>query len=165
MKKIIAVLLLICLCVGMCACNAGKKEETAPAGPTDEDLKEAVELIKFAHDDIVSISTILLDEWSLYSWFEDYFDEEYNGSDEDLVMVHEHRASAKDALSEAKAKMGTDGTGDYYNAVKEYYKTVKVFWDFVSTYPEGYSELTFSNTLTEYKTNCANAYAELGFYS
>lgn len=51
--------------------------------------------------------------------------------------------------------MGTDGISDYYDAVKEYYKTVSVW----------YSKLTYSGTVADHKANCADAYAELDFYT
>ena len=80
------------------------------------------------------------------------------------MKIHELRVSAKKAMDEAKALMGTNGTSDYYVAVKEYYKNISAFWNLISEFPEGYSKFTYSNTASNYKENCQSAYAELAFY-
>ncbi|MCD7761033.1 MAG: hypothetical protein LUH16_04565 [Clostridiales bacterium] len=149
-----------------------EEEPVEDEGPSDEDLVLAVENIKEAEDLINSMAATQLDHWSKYSnimkWYFD--DEEYMNAVGDSATIkraeqlHEDRTDASEKLSEAKELMGTSGTGDYYDSVKSYYLLVKDYLSLVSTFPEGYSKLTFSSTVSDFNTDCQSAYNELEFY-
>lgn len=158
--------------------------------PTDEEIKasldESAAYIKEAHDLCVSTATLLLDHWSAkYAiifrpfFLKDDYEEniaERNGKkpfelsdyEKDLDKVWSDRDKIDSLLSSAMDIMRTiktnENTENYYQAVKEYYKNIDVFHVFISTWPEGYSEFTYSSTLADYKSDCQSAYAELEFY-
>ena len=174
MKRIISLLLVIVMCLSLIACGGGTEkapEATAAPEATNEELTQAVDLLKKAEDSIITAASHQLDGWTKYASIMEYYfvDSKYQEANESSIAkrakkIHELRVSAKEAMDEAKALMGTNGTSDYYAAVKEYYKTVSVFWNLISEFPEGYSKLTYSTTASDYKANCQSAYAELEFY-
>lgn len=179
MKKVLSLILALVLCLSLCACGGDSGSEatdfTQSAGKseaTSEELAQAAQLIKEAEEDVVAAANYQIENWSTSSSIMTYYfvESEYsNAPSGDLHTIawsiHRRRTSAQEKLDKAKSLIGTNGTSDYYNAVKEYYKTVSVFWNLISEFPEGYSKITFSSTVSDYKTNCANAYSELSFYS
>ena len=177
MKKVLALIFALVLVLSLVACGGGNNDSSGEqkadtsAGPTNDDLAKASGLIKDAQDEIVSMAAEQLDGWTTYSnIMASYFvDSKYQDLIESTLKkraerIHISRGKADTALSEAKTLLGSNGTGDYYNAVKEYYKAVSVFYNLVSEFPEGYSQLTFSNAVKDNKAKCDDAYSELSFY-
>ena len=180
MKKAITILLALVMVLSLVACGKGNNDSSnsseeqkadTSVGPTNDDLAKASKLIKEAQDNIVSIAADQLDGWTTYAdIMEAYFvDEKYQNNDIGTLKtrserIHRSRGEANTALSQAKELLGTNGTGDYYDAVKEYYKAVSVFYNLVSEFPEGYSKLTFSNAVKDSKAKCDDTYSELSFY-
>lgn len=180
MKKAIALIIACLLLLSICACSSGKQNSSetkqntsnsAPVAPSDEDLKKAIDLLKQAENDIITTSSIQINGWSKYSDITGYYfnDDGPNQASERSIKQRaqeaaDYRASARQNLEKAKTLLGSSGTGDFYLAVKEYYKSVSKFFSLISTFPEGYSLLTFSNTVASYKSECQSAYEEAAFY-
>lgn len=187
MKKIIALMLALATVLGMVGCGNSAKEQESTAQestaqeptvqestaqePTDEELRQAVEYIKEAEENIVSAAAEQLDGWTTYSSIMNYYfdDTDYMNAKESSIQsranrIHNYRTAARKAMEQAKNLLGNSGSGDYYNAVKEYYKAVNKFLTLISTFPEGYSQLTFSSTVSDYKSDCQSAYEEVLFY-
>lgn len=194
MKKTISIIVLLSIVFAFSACSISPAPTQTPVPtptpvppPTDEEIKAALDesaaYIKEAHDLCVSTANVLLDHWTakytiVFQPFflkEDYEEcvEMRNGRfpddyDRDLDKVWSDRDKIDSLLSSAMEIMRTiktnENTENYYQAVKEYYKNIDVFHVFISTWPEGYSELTYSSTLADYKSDCQSAYAELEFY-
>ena len=178
MKKTISLILALSIYLVLCACGSGSEGSNTSQMPekteaTSEELAQAAELIKSAEDSIVTAAAHQLDGWTKYASIMTYYfvDSEWEGASGESSIynraktIHNLRTDAQAKLDEAKALIGTNGTTDYYNAVKAYYKTVNVFWNLISEFPEGYSKLTYSSTVSDHKASCADAYAELDFYN
>ena len=184
MKKSLLFIFVLVLCVLLCSCNGSKSDiiesstEIESTEPSVENLTKATELIKDAEDLIIKAASQQLSGWindaevmrayfvddmydSLSHYTEDYGLPEYPNRAE---SIHEFRADAQEKLESAKELIGKNGSEDYYNAVKEYYKTVNNFLTLISEFPDGYSKFTYSNTVTDHKSDCADAYSELEFY-
>ncbi len=187
MKKKVLCCLLAAVMAGCCvACgNSSTVTETVTEESTEvseateemvadntEDLTEAATLIYESQILVQAMAATQLQHWSTSSSsMVDYFvDEEYDSSKavmgiyEVAKEIHEYRTKANDRMADAKDLIGTNGSGDLYDAVKEYYLLVNNYLSLVSTYPEGYSKLTFSNTVSDYNTECSEAYNNLSFY-
>lgn len=138
-------------------------------------LVAAQSLIHLAEADIISTSSLQIEEWTKYSsimmlYFDDlYFTEHYDskdssGIDKAAKKMHDYRVSAKGYLDSAKTMIKNfEEKDDLYEAVKDYYKVVNKFYSLVSTFPEGYSKLTFMQAVADYKAECQDAYAEVEF--
>ena len=187
MKKWIALILAFVMVLGMVGCGGSAKEPeptatpaprptaTPKTGPSDAELKKALEYIKQAEDYIIRTASIqcqrndfsswILDQYFVDSAFEKAKSEGKINSTDDRQEAYNCRKNARENLEKAKNILGTNGTGDFYNAVKEYYKQVNAFYKLVSTFPEGYSSFTYRNKVSDYKENCANAYEDASFYT
>lgn len=174
MKKIIALLTLICLCINLCACstnnntvNSDEPQATfASSEPSTEQLTDTAELIHRAEEEINTVASIQLNNWStsydtLVALFVDFKHIEHW---KPAIDAEGKRVGATAKLDIAKEDLGTQGSSDYYNAVKDYYIIVRSYLNLVSEFPEGYSGLTYSQTVSDYKEKCAAAYAEIEFY-
>lgn len=184
MKKTIAFLLTFVMVLGMVGCgNSAAEQESTPIptatpkpGPTDSELKQALSYIKEAEDYIIKTSTVQIGNWDAkYSSFMVplFDDQSYETKAKEnpdtitqrLTDAYNYRQSAQENLDSAKNILGTSGDGEFYEAVKEYYKVVNKFMSLVSTFPEGYSELTFSSTVADYKSECQSAYEDASFFA
>lgn len=179
MKKILCLFLTILICLSFCSCASTDEGPTTPekTEATADELAQAAALIKKAEDSIVNASSYQLTNWSLdYDDMECFFvDSKYSKYQDEsdfsplsdiyktAKTIHFLRISAKDDLDKAKELIGKGGDSDYYNAVKEYYKVVNTFWNLISELPEGYSNYTFSTTVSDYKSKCSDAYSEVEF--
>ena len=100
-----------------------------------------------------------------------YFDkteyEELNSGSlkERAKNIHDFRDYAKDVMDEAKTLLGTESTGDFYDAAKNYYLAVNDYYSLISDFPSGYSQLTYSSAISDSKTECQSAFNELTFYT
>ena len=155
------------------ASSSQKDEEAAsePQGASDEDIKKAVEKITSAKESIQSCASYQLDGWTTYSNILNYYfdDSAYEEPSETSIKnraknAHDARTSATTNMEEAKALLGTNGEGDYYEAAKDYYIAVNKFLSLVSTFPTGYSQLTYSQAVKDAISDCETAYGELSFY-
>ena len=173
MRKFVVLLLAITLCFSMVACSGNSSLETEPK---QGDLKKAVSLIKEAEEIAVSMGNTQLSNWttSLLGVMRGMFtDSGYeverpkgwsNKVERGMDECHQGRKDAKNKLESARNIIAIGGSGDEYQAVKEYYSQVSALLTFVSTYPEGYSEHTFTTTLAEYKKDCQTAYSKTQLY-
>ncbi len=165
MKKIFCLFLLLVMVISICACSS----DDSTSGVTDEELGEVVTHIAAAEEAIVTISTLQITNWSTYENIMSYYftnSANYNRAPyvETAKKIHEKKTLAISEMEKAKELMGTSSTGEYFDAVKEYYKTVETFLKLVSEFPEGYSKLTFSQAIADYKEKCQTAYSEVEFY-
>lgn len=168
-KRLLALGMSIMICFSLIACgNSGASEEKKEVSA--EDLSKVVELLQSAEDDISATAALQLEGWSKYADIVNYYfdDEAYTQASEVSIKkraesAHNYRMSAKDTMEQAKELLGNKGEGDYYNAVKDYYKAVNKFLTLVSTFPEGYSKLTYANAVAEYKADIQEAYGEVEF--
>ena len=171
MKKLLVLLLAITLCFSMVACGDSSSSE-----PKQGDLKKAVSLIKDAEEIAVSMGNIEVSHWDV-DWnlmmnalftddgYERFMETSYSDSiKKDIEKCYQGRRNAKAKLAEAREIIATGGSGEEYQAVKEYYSEVSAFVTFVSNFPEGYSENTFTTALAEYKKDCQTAYSETQLY-
>ncbi|MBQ9558198.1 MAG: hypothetical protein IJU94_06305 [Clostridia bacterium] len=177
-KSLIILLSLVCLVILFGCGNNAESNSTisSSSGVSNDDLINAVNLIKSAEDCVVNVSTVQLDNWSTASYstslyFEDsaYLEEFGPSGPSDYffyptITAYTNRATAKSNLDKAKKILGSSGVGDFYEATKSYYKEVSSFFALVSTFPEGYSLLTFSNAVKDYKSRCSSAYEDARFY-
>ena len=181
MKKIIALIFAIAIILSLCACGATNSPSSTPepaaptekTGPTDEDLAKAADLIGHAQVDIDNAASNQLDGWTTYSSIMEYYfiDSKWQDASGEFQIynraksIHFYRDSAERELAQAKELLGTNGTGDYYTAVKEYYKAVSVYYNLISEFPEGYSKITFSAAVKDNKAKCDEAFSEVSFYN
>ena len=169
---IIRTLIIGVLCATiMTGCGAGASSNSASSSQSKEDIKEAVDKITSAKESIQSCASYQLDGWTTYSDILNYYfdDSAYKDADEIQIKeraknAHDARVSATSDMEEAKALLGTNGEGDYYEAAKDYYVAVDKFLSLVSTFPEGYSKLTFSQAVKDAISDCETAYGELSLY-
>ena len=173
MRKFVVLLLAITLCFSMVACGGNSSKETEPK---QGDLKKAVSLIKEAEEIAVTMGNIEISHWDadwalmmngLFtdSGYERFMDSGYKDSiKKDVEKCYQGRRNAKTKLEEARKIIAIGGSGDEYQAVKEYYSEVSALVTFVSTFPQGYSEHTFTTTLAEYKKDCQTAYSKTQLY-
>ena len=168
MKKVLSLLLSGIIAFSLCACGQGN----GGGSPTDEDLKNAAGNLYLAEVAIDSAASLLLENWTTTgSVMNCYFDESaYEGLNSGLLKdraqsVHDFRSYAKDVMDDAKTLLGTEGTGDFYDAAKNYYLAVNDYYSLISTYPSGYSKMTYSNAISEKKGECQSAFNELTFYT
>lgn len=85
MKKAIATLLVLCMCVGLCACGNTVTEDTPP---TPEEL-EAMYLQAKAHEDNARFDEAIILYRSLYAY--GFADPDYSGkSPEEVLEIREH---------------------------------------------------------------------------
>ena len=140
------------------------------------DLKKAVSLIKEAEEIAVSMGNIEVSHWDV-DWplmmnalftddgYERFMETTYNDSiKNDIKKCYQGRRNAKTKLEAARKIIAIGGSGDEYQTVKEYYSEVSAFVTFVSNFPEGYSENTFTSALAEYKKDCQTAYSKTQLY-
>ncbi len=181
MKKAMLFFALLFVVVLVTACGNGKSSSntqqtpapmtaTPKPGPSDADLKKAVDLLKTAQDDIVAAAATQQNNWNVNaSWvmkvyFVDEAYEEESFHTDTQTSVYNKRKSARRNVESAKELLGTNGSGDFYNAVKEYYKCVNKFLTLISEFPEGYSKITFTQAIKDYTSDCKDAYEESQFY-
>ena len=179
MKKFISVLLSFVFIAVLFGCGSkpAPNSTASSAGIVNDDLIEAVNLIKSAEDCVVDVSSVQIDNWSTVSYsaslyFEDSAYLEKFGSDGPSEAdyfyptkeAYTNRAAAKSNLEKAEKLLGTSGDGDPYEAAKTYYEEVSSFLSLVSSFPKGYSLTTFSNAVNDHKSTCASAYEEVGSY-
>ena len=67
-------------------------------------------------------------------------------------------------MDTAKELIANAGEGDLQKAVKDYYLEVNSYYNLVTTFPQGYSKLTYSQALADCKADCQSAYSEVEFY-
>lgn len=179
-KKVIVFLAAMLFLVPLFSCEGGNNQNTPESStPTISvsQINEALSLIKDAEECIISASSGQISDWSTASYItslnflDDVYESEYRENPERIrehysnsTSVYNNRKSARQKLKYAKETLGTTGSGDFYEAVKNYYKTVSSFFTLISEYPEGYSLLTFSSAVMDYKSRCSNAYEDARFY-
>lgn len=168
MKKILSLLFSGVITFSLCACGQGNSS----GSPTDEDLNNAAGNLYLAEVAIDSAASLLLENWTttgsvMNCYFDESAYEELNsGSLKDRAQsVHDFRSYAKDVMDDAKTLLGTEGTGDFYDAAKNYYLAVNDYYSLISAYPSGYSKLTYSSAISEKKGECQSAFNELTFYT
>ena len=175
MKKITCLLLTFVLLLSVCSCNNSTKqnETTVPEATvteaTEQELKEAAVFIKAAETLAANIASIQINGWSTNSQIMQYYFSDLDYTNASLSSVHkEHirkiqtfRSDARKAMQEAKKMMGESGTSEQYQAVKKYYQEVNILLNFVSEFPSGYSKITFSQSVSQYKSNCTTAYLSI----
>ena len=161
MRRLFSILLVSIMLFGLCACTSSPSNTHAAQGSSPEDLKTATNLIKQAYDDILYISNELVDWWPHINR---HYSTDSSETDSYFLNFRNRFVTAKKALAEARALLGANGTGEHYEAVKNYYTQVQSYLDFVSVFPEGYSERTFSDKLSDYKQSCTQAYNNAIFY-
>ena len=182
MMKRIVILVIVCI-VMLAGCGSDdnvntsstnqtendKKEESA--GVSDEAVKAAVEKIDVAKNAVKNCASYQLEGWSKYSdvtnyYFDDnaYQDASESGIKARATKAHDERMSANRNMDEAKELLGTNGDSEYYKAAKNYYLAVDKFLSLVSTFPAGYSKLTFSQAVKDAIDDVETAYGEVSFY-
>ncbi len=82
----------------------------------------------------------------------------------DIIAIYNARNRARSDMEIAKKYLGNKGTSEYYMAVKKYYMAVNKFLSLVSSFPSGYSQSSFTNAISQYKSDCESAYQEVKFY-
>jgi hypothetical protein len=184
-KYLKTILLLVVLCMFAIGCADNKNAESStsvseedvnrPATVqtvSEEDIKSAVKKIHTACEFISDCASYQIDHWStnseLMNWyFSDTAYKDANSTDSKMAAkrAYESRVSARENLTEAKVLLGTNGEGEYYNAAKNYYISVDKYLTLVSTFPEGYSLLTYSDAVKDAKDDCSSAYSEVSFYN
>lgn len=189
MKKILAFFLTVITLLSLVACGSNQQEPaptakptqstttntpkpvvTVPAGPSDEDLEDIVSALADAEEDADRMASMLLKYWTTDSYFVYFYDESrFRGSsfeeDEDFADVHKYRGNVEDALKEAKSTMGTNGSSDFYKAVKEYYMALDNYLALLSEYPTGYSKLTYATAISDCQDECRSARTNAEFYA
>ena len=141
MKKMLLLLIALMMCISLCCC-----------GISDEDLAEAVEQLEIAERNLNNAASELANNWSTYG---DTFEKNIENS-----RVRNFTTN----LDKAKELLGSNGSGDYYNAVKKYYAAVKAYHSFLCEDPIGYTGLTYTMAISEHKSKCAEARSDLSFY-
>ncbi len=157
----------------MVACSNSSSSKTEPK---QGDLKKAVSLIKETEGIAVSMGNIEVSHWDV-DWplmmnglftdegYENFMETSYSDSvKKDIEKCYQGRRNAKTKLAQAREIIAKGGSGDEYQAVKEYYSEVSALVSFVSNFPEGYSENTFTTALAEYKKDCQTAYSKTQLY-
>ena len=152
--------------------NQAKTTDGAVSG----NIYTAIYQVHSAEEKIVSVSTLQIGEWYadgsslMLKYFDDlFFIEHYDSKssysfDKKAKEMYDYRVSAKEKLDKAKEIIRSiDNKDDLYDAVKDYYKVVNKFYALVSTFPEGYSKLTFMQAVADCKAECQDAYAEVDF--
>ena len=159
MKRLFSILLVFVMLFGLCACGASNT--TVSQGPSPESLKSATDLIKQAYEDILYISNELVSWWPHINR---HYSTDSSETDSYFLNFRNRFITASKKLTDARALLGANGTGEHYEAVKNYYTQVQAYLDFVSVFPEGYSERTFTDQLSNYKQSCTQAYNNAIFY-
>lgn len=75
------------------------------------------------------------------------------------------KETLEEVLKNIKLIKADDDTEDYYDAVKEYYKAVNTLVSFATTFPEGYSKLTYAQAIKDYYKDIDEAKSEVDFAS
>ena len=184
MKKILAMILALVMCLSLCACGSEESNnniETTQETISEEQIKERLDSIakdlRDANEYFNRISSILLENWSSYHYFTYFYDQAKYEKDRDeqtdLVQdacdeKFKYQKMAQEKLEAALAALReispTENTDDYYKALKAYYTELKTYESLVTNWPQGHSKLTYSQAITDAKSATERACDELEFY-
>ncbi len=185
MKKIVAIILTMVMLLSLTACkdnqsatpnyNNSVQNNNTTSIVTDstslssDDLKDIVSILVNAEEYTDRMAALLVRNWTTDSYFV-YFYDKYrfkNSSfedDEDFADVHKYREKVESTLSEAKNQLETDGTSEFYNAVKDYYLSLNNYLKLLSEFPTGYSKLTYSTAISDCQNECRTNRTAVEFY-
>lgn len=191
MKKIFLLSLSILLCSQVTACGKTVSTETTVAVETvsklsDEEQKNELDSIykeiEEANDYCNSLSKLVFTYWD-YNGYEAFFDRDifdekdtkYNTSKNytsgtfygDAKASYQYRDKITEKMEDAHAKLKdlevSDKLKDYYELVKKLYLNVDAFYSFASSFPEGYSQVTYSQTFSKHQSEYDSLVSELKF--
>ncbi len=133
--------------------------EVTETTPSEIDYDSAVTCIKQAIESINMAASVqqkwLDDSGNLPYLYDDANPEGGNYGDARMAgkKCFDCRKSANEKMAEAK-EMIKGGTGEYHDAVEEYYLAADADLKFVSNFPEGYSKVTWNQKWTELSSAC-----------
>lgn len=159
MKKVLVLAIIVVMCCNLIGCA---QESKIDYKSITDDISVAV----IAMDNCARIQK----EWLGVSLNLPYLysDTNYDGGNNDESVeagtsCYEFRKAAKEKMEAAKNAL-KGGSGDYCNAVQEYYLAANAYLSFVSNFPEGYSKITWAQKWTELRQACDEAAGKIELY-
>lgn len=140
-------------------------------------IDKTINALKEANEYLVAASSLQSEHWTTNaSLAMNLFDEETingkkdHGSNPTYVLenagkkIQFARESAREDLDTAKRELKYYGEEDsLYVALKNYYVELDSYYNFISTMPQGYSKLTFSQAIAEKNASCQSLLSEVEF--
>ena len=161
MKKFLILALTIIMSCSMIACGSSKEPAIDYKTITD-DISTAV----LAMDNCARVQQQWLGVSNNLPYL--YSDTNYTGGNNDEAKeagtnCYEFRKVATEKMEAAKASL-KGGSGDYHNAVQEYYLAANTYLNFISNFPEGYTKVTWAQKWTELQQSCDTAVGKIELY-
>ena len=167
MKKVICILLVSIILCGLVACDTNT--QTEENATENKDYSAAISSLEKAMENIHGCAAIQQDwldaSFLLVQLYDDVnYTSGYNKQiDAAGKNCYNYRKTARSELNNAKDIL-KGGSGELHDAVQEYYLAVSAAMDFVSNFPEGYSQFTWNQKWTELEGNASSAANKVKLY-
>ena len=183
-KKFLSIISILSLVVSLCCMGCGNNRTSI--NESNEQVKETEQVADKDNDKIKSdldsvyndvckmdeecqyISSCILTYWDVNgAWtFEGLFDKSYGSSAKQewknmRDKVFSYREDVKELQSSIPTKLKsieeTEDLKEYKDAISDMFIEINSFATIVTDYPNDYTKITYSNLISEYKTNVEKA--------
>ena len=161
MKRSLCVFIACVLLCGLMACNQEPVEKPVNYAVAISNIDKAMEYISDCFDNEIGSWDYFL-SYCFYDSEPEKWAGRHGAEDKGRECIN-YRTNARNCLATAKTTI-QGGSGDIFTAVQKYYLAVSECLHFVSTYPQGYSKLTWTSAWASLKTKVSSAAVEVEFY-